>query len=54
MFLYRSLEEHLQNSEGAQEIYYGGPELEHEFLQLDHEHKSSASLQAEVIHLEGR
>ncbi|KAL8187658.1 UNVERIFIED_CONTAM: hypothetical protein K2H54_053502 [Gekko kuhli] len=49
----RSLEEHLQNSEGAQEIYQHEPELEHVFLQLDHDHKNKASIQAEVTHLEG-
>ncbi|XP_060098053.1 centrosomal protein of 63 kDa isoform X2 [Heteronotia binoei] len=49
----RSLEECLQNSEGPQEINYDGPELEHVLLQLDHEHKNKAILQAEVTHLEG-
>ncbi|XP_077205222.1 centrosomal protein of 63 kDa isoform X3 [Paroedura picta] len=49
----RSLEEHLQNSQGAQEIYHDGPELDKVFLQLDHEHKNKASLQAEVTHREG-
>ncbi|XP_054838224.1 centrosomal protein of 63 kDa isoform X2 [Eublepharis macularius] len=49
----KSLEERLQNSEGAQEIYHDEAELEHVFLMLDHELQNKASLQAEETHLEG-
>ncbi|XP_066475930.1 centrosomal protein of 63 kDa isoform X4 [Tiliqua scincoides] len=34
--LIRSLEEHLQKSEGAKEICHDGPKLEHDPMQLDH------------------